>query len=746
MATNEIIGALSDRGILQRIGREIADGMRQSGGSSIFSPENTTGRGTAGGRGDGISPRSQTELLKAKQLEEKYSNQITKSFKMLNRELDAHRKGTSASRSAIMAYSNALGKSWSEAMEHVAKSKASEDMLIRKLNASLSENIKSMDDVIRIRERQQKLEKNILDRKTITTKEEVEEHKRLTKALGESSVGLDDFGKSLADNAKRVVRGFFSLEAAMANLSIAAKQLTTDFRAQLRFGSQMGLFANQLEAIRLGIDPATFTEINAQARQASLTFGSMSEFTEDLRTQQMRYFNQIGDLTETTRFTAQTFQLLGRSGIRPSIQAMDSLGDSFRVLNKIAGMSSDQFAGMMDSVLADEDITAKLRAAKEGERQAIVAGIARQIEMNTAMGMTVEQATEAARAMGRLGGGSARERFKQAAMTQATMGAMGIAGGAEAADLIRKGQRRTSAENERLQELMGRVSNAASEAQRGGYGAEMMVDTLMDKSQMGQYLGPNSPFNTNLTNGLAANKTVLEQIRDKITDQLTGGEKMLMLVDKVTNFVVNGALGKILIGVAQLIGAYVIAGKAAGLISRVLPGAATAATTATTAAGATTAAAQGSRLATMGKVARVGGAATAAAYGVYQAGQAITTGRSDVHDALVSTSIGQKISDGIGSGIAHTLAFFGNDAAQEAIAMQEATRAEQAKAATAAEAVVTPTTETAEATKKTATTMEQLLELTRVSVEMQANAVEGQVARDRLSRMRADSQTAMLYN
>ena len=738
MAVNEIIGVLSDRGILRQLGREIADGMNT--GRTFYGPENPSGRtsGVAGGRGSDLQERKEAkDAIRAKQLETKFANQVTNSFKNMNKELSKSEQSLGKARQQTAAFSKVFGEQWNNAMNQVAESKRSEQKLISNLNNKLAENIESLDDVLRIRQRQQRLEEEILDTKTVTNRATVEEYNRLSSALGEASLNVESFRDDIENTTKRAIRAFFSVEAAAANLSIAMTQLMNDFRAQLRFGSEMGVAANQIQAMVMGMDPGVFTEINAQARQASLTFGSLEEYTSTLRDQQLRYFNQIGDLTESTRFTAETFQLLGRSGVRPTVEAMDSMAGSFRVLNKIAGVTSDQFNGMMEGLLADEDISAKLRAAKADERQAIIAGIARQVEMNTAMGMTVEQSLEAARSLGRLSGGTARERFRQAAMAQATMGAMGISGGAEAADLIRKGQRRTADENARLQELMGQVSNAASEAQRGGYGAEMMVDTMMDRSQMGQYLGPNSPFNTRLTEGLAANKSVLEEIRDSIREDLSIGERALVIADTVGNFVMNGALGKLFIGAAQLIGAYILGRGALGALGRG-GGLAGAATAARGAAGQVANVARGA--------AAPAAAAAAAGYGVYQAGQAITTGRSDVHDALVSTSIGQSISDGIGSGIAHTLAFFGNDAAQEAIRLQDEARMAQEKSAVAAESIVTPTTETAEATRHSAATLDQLLEVSRANLELQTGAIDRQAAQARLSMMATNTQSSRLLN
>jgi hypothetical protein len=64
-------------------------------------------------------------------------------------------------------------------------------------------------------------------------------------------------------------------------------------------------------------------------------------------------------------------------------------------------------------------------------------------------------------------------------------------------------------------------------------------------------------------------------------------------------------------------------------------------------------------------------AAAAAAYGIYQAGQAIFTGRSDVNDALNSTETGRSIGESIAKGMTHIGAMFGLDSAEETLRIEK---------------------------------------------------------------------------
>ena len=139
------------------------------------------------------------------------------------------------------------------------------------------------------------------------------------------------------------------------------------------------------------------------------------------------------------------------------------------------------------------------------------------------------------------------------------MGAMGIEGGGRAAELIRKGQRiDKSTEGVELQGKMTQLANAAVRTKRGGINSEIMVDTLMGKMNLDQYLGKGSDFVTTTASAIAPQKEQLDKMYSEATRQSSALEDMLLSVDLIKNFLVAGALGKLMVGGAQLIGAYII--------------------------------------------------------------------------------------------------------------------------------------------------------------------------------------------
>jgi len=556
MALDALIGSLSGEA-LRKMGMDFAKGMQQ--GSAGFSSTNTTGEGRAGGRGNLDEAKQQ---IRAAQLRHKLEKNIIQNYKDLGDTLKSNKKKLGQVTDDLDVFARVFTNKWNGVLEQVSKSGRAEQNLIKQTNRAMGGNITSLEDVLALRQEQLELEKKIQQADGKQNAEiiaNIARYKKVSGALNEATDDIESFGDSLIDTAKSTVRGFFSFKAALTNITVAAVQLTNDFRSQLKHGSHLGIIANQMAAITQGVDPGALTEMLGEARQVSLAFGSVEKYTTQLTVEQRKYYRMIGDTTDALRFVNESYRMLGEAGIKPVAGAMDSLGHTFAFLNTAAGVTSDQFTSIMDGMLQDVDIREQLRAAQEGERASIVAGVAKQLELNVAMGMTIEQATAAAKSLGRLSGESAKDRFKRAAQVQMMMGAMGIEGGGRAAELIRKGQRiDKSTEGVELQGKMTQLANAAVRTKRGGINSEIMVDTLMGKMNLDQYLGKGSDFVTTTASAIAPQKEQLDKMYSEATRQSSALEDMLLSVDLIKNFLVAGALGKLMVGGAQLIGAYII--------------------------------------------------------------------------------------------------------------------------------------------------------------------------------------------
>ncbi len=456
-----------DKSVIREIGAELAKGMKDGGNSSFYSSGAPSGgeAAVAGGRGPAQSEAKTTaDRIKAEQLATEVTKKSIKGLFQLNKTLRDSGKRASTYVDDMGIYSRVFEKRWDDTMDKVGGSVRVQQNLIRNLNKAGYENISTMEDVIELREKQQNLERRIQAARVLGLKgmtQEIKEHRRLSEVLNVATQDIESSMDSFEDAIQTSIKGFFSWQAGLVNLTIAMKQMIGDVKAQLKFGSGMGLVENQMQAMFAGIDPGALSEMMAHSRQASFQFKDMATYGEALAVQQRKLFQSVGDTTEALKMASDMSFLLGRSGIRPTIDAMSGMTSSFHFLNKAVGLTSDQFTGIIEGLTLDESIQTKLRGARKEERQAILDGLAKRLEENVAIGMTIEQATEAARAMGKIAGGGAKERFKQAAKTQSMMAAMGIEGGERAAELIRKGQRISSDEQKELQSIMGQVSDAA---------------------------------------------------------------------------------------------------------------------------------------------------------------------------------------------------------------------------------------------------------------------------------------------
>ncbi len=561
-------GMESNPRAIREIGAELARGMQQGGNARSYSSMNPTGQdssaGVAGGRGtsDRDRIRSEANYLRSEQLRTEVNRKVFNSYKKLNKKLDESASTYDTLQDNLSSFAKVFAKEWEDVMERVEGSSRVQQRLIDNLNTLGYEDIKTTEDLLELREKQQKLEEKLLTAKgteRLLLQKEYDDYKKLSKAMAKATKGIDSWKDKLSDYASNTGKAFFTLESATAQLTLSFGRLMNDIQASMKFGASTniaGVFNDQVEALKKGMDPAAYAEMTAGARQAAFQFANMSEFAGELGKRQREYYGYIGDTTEAAQFATNSFMLLGRAGIDPTSKAFDSLGDSFRYLNKAAGVTADQFNVMMEGLVADENIQTRLRSAQAKDRAAILSGIAARLKNNVAIGMSTEKALEAARAMGRIAGGDARERIKQAAMARMQLGAMGMgAEGARAYDLIVKGQRMNDDERAELQRIMGQASQFMAETKQGPLGQELTFGAIMNKSGMEQFMGPNSPFNTSLEKSLALDREDNAAILQQLQEGPGVLSDMKYWVDIVKNGIMESPIISAIGGVAAAIGA-----------------------------------------------------------------------------------------------------------------------------------------------------------------------------------------------
>jgi hypothetical protein len=421
--------------------------------------------------------------------------------------------------------------------------------------------------------------------------------------------------------------------------------------------------------------------------------------------------------------SALTFRQLGASGMKQQ-EFYDAQVGVFTNLHNTLSMTNDEFMAMNKQLVESQATRVQLFKMSKQERAQYQIGLLQTMEYLKVQGLQTEQAHRVVEAMQNIAGMDPKSRLKKAAQIQAMAGAIGMgAEGEELARLTRSGASDPGS-IQRMTELSQSIQSAVQQRQAGGLGSEMAMSALISRTGLGETFG---------AEGAMADLTLAEALAVDPNAQTTAANttkieewqaKLFGITQGLMGFFSEGWIASILgaLGISTLIGAFgsggimssiwgaitsMASGLATGVTSIVsaITGMAGSLLSALGALGKTMlsglgklATGIGSRVATLAKGARVAAApvaaAAAAAYGVQQAYQAITTGRSDVNDMLNSTETGRSIGEKIGSGIAHTLAFFGNDAAQEAIDINKRLEEQQARTNELAERQVATQEET----------------------------------------------------
>lgn len=345
-----------------------------------------------------------------------------------------------------------------------------------------------------------------------TQKDEKAATEENIRAVRESSEGLDKFKKATKSAGESLKEHFGHLASSVTGLVdrfINSKPVTLaadDITSSLAQGVEAGtLWNRQLDIMTkgLGISVTELNKLDKESRQAQMAMGGYSEWVEELGNESRTLYMRFGDFGESNKFATMALERMVHSGITPTLENLKEAGDitgrygqslytTMDNLQKL-GVTYQESSEVLKDLTEDEHVRAKLRAADtEEEREQIIRAKMARFEEFKAMGMTTEQAKNAAKALDEVGGRKALDRFKQAAKAQAALSAMGIEGSGRAAEIIRKGQRATADEQAELAKIMGTAKDRLDEAAMGTFGEEVTMQALYDKGL--------APLNVNLEN------------------------------------------------------------------------------------------------------------------------------------------------------------------------------------------------------------------------------------------------------
>lgn len=591
--------------------------------------------------------------------------------------------------------------------------------------------------------REELLEKlNSADGNSVEVKEELMEvEQQRTQNLKE--------GNKIVERGSVLWGKFFSRAGMIASFGLladGARRFGEDIKAQLRFGTLGSVMDQQKLAIALGgVDPAALSEMSAQSRMATIAMGGQAEMAAALKARQQELFKVTGDFTESARFQTQMYDQLGRAGIRPALDEFDAATSTFQYLHRMTGMTTDQFSAMYGQLIQNSDIRQRLQSLDEEDRRQAMMGINARIQERVAMGMTTEQAIAASEALHKMTGEGPMARFKRAAQIQMAASALGIAGGAEAAQAYRLGDRATDAQRETLERVTTAIANARVESRQGPLGLEFMAERVT--RGIDDVVGKDSPLITTLTGAfkpdgelLGTFKTTAEST-SKLDQTLINTTRIL---EQILNILRVSALGGVVSGAAGVLGGplgrvlartgrsgVAKAGKGAMKALARVPGA-------NTQVGKAVLGRLGTSVGSAGLGAAAGGVLAAGSLG-YGLG---TLG----YKAIDDTSVGIGLSNIVGKSVDSVLSLFGVDAAEERLRMLKEQERQREEAAQAARQALQPASETAQSTKMLSESAARQEEYMKMMVELQAQGLTEQQARTRLQQMGMNSQSARMYN
>lgn len=260
----------------------------------------------------------------------------------------------------------------------------------------------------------------------------------------------------------------------------------------------MALFEQQNVALKYRMTGEEFAKISSTNRQLVNAMGGSSMAFAELDPTITRMQILTGDAGEALRLAADTASEFAKKGIRPTMGVMEQYTNDLVQLQRQTGMSTRQAADFFNEIASDADSIDTLRSARKEERNAILQSQRALVQQAIAAGMSAEQAKEAAKMLNKMTAAKPLDRLKQAAKVRALSGAMGIAGGDEAANAIIAGKRATAEQKQALAQFSQNAANAMDQAAGKGLGSEIFATQLLDKLNLEEQYGKNSPFSTTL--------------------------------------------------------------------------------------------------------------------------------------------------------------------------------------------------------------------------------------------------------
>lgn len=378
---------------------------------------------------------------------------------------------------------------------------------------------------------------------------------------------------------------------------------------------------------KFGYNMEQSIQLQAENRRAILSStNGMKDFVGGMEDAYQK-FDFIASPLDRSKIAIDSYNIAVKAGIRMSKEQATMFVNDIKKFTKYTGENATEFTAHIGSIMESQEVqTALMGASNDMQRKAILDGVTAQYTANRAMGMTAEQAKNAATALAKIGNEKSKKTIVDAVKLRAYMSTIGMGReGVELQRLMMKRQNLTPEERNRKQELLSKVK---SESDRRSWG-DVSQRTLQNDA-LAAALGVDQlsdALNTNLVKAVSPQEDAFKTIPE-IPKAIQDGTAKL---EEIKTILQNHPLAQIGVGAAgSALSMFDVAGGSmagvlgANILSKFIPGLAGAggAAAGAGAAGAGGAAAGAGVASTAGIAALAAAALAAGGTGIYAAVQA----------------------------------------------------------------------------------------------------------------------------
>lgn len=393
-----------------------------------------------------------------------------------------------------------------------------------------------------------------------------------SKAKAKASGSFEDLNKHTNNFGKSVNWAGASLRLFGTALAGQARQLAKQYKAaggviEGSSNTLANMWNLQIEGLKRGVSGEELINFANANRRVVNALGGTESALKTLDPAYKKLLAQGYSTQEALRMVGDQASDFGKTGIKPSANSMLEYNRELVEMRKYTGLNAEAQHAMFSEVASDTESLTVLKAAREDEREAILASQRALMKQAVAAGMSAEQAKEAAKMLNKMTAAKPLDRLKQAAKIRAMGGALGIAGAEEAAQGVIAGKRATKEQKQAIQDFGIAATNAIDTAAQGGLGSEIFASTLLERLDLEAYLGSESPFSTSLATSMKPVGDALEK-QNNVTEGIAGKlSTMLTLVAGIAGVILPG-IGGTIMAAAGVIAAAVAAKAGKGMLDK----------------------------------------------------------------------------------------------------------------------------------------------------------------------------------